>query len=189
MLATKRLLLRRLDEADAAAYLALISDTEAMRFVSSGRPPTAPEAAQSISAINARYEKDGFGVVGIEHRAEARLIGRVGFWVWDRTNWTGGHTWCELRDRAEIELGWALVRDTWGHGFATEAAAAMRDHAFRELGLTRLISLIHPENNRSLRVAHRLGAVHEADIETARWGPALLFVHKGPVANAQPLTV
>jgi RimJ/RimL family protein N-acetyltransferase len=114
VLATKRLVLRRLDEADAAAYLALISDTEAMRFVSSGLPPTAPEAAQSISTINARYEKDGFGVLGIEHRAEARLIGRVGFWVWDRTNWTGGHTWCELRDRAEIELGWALVRDTWG---------------------------------------------------------------------------
>jgi RimJ/RimL family protein N-acetyltransferase len=183
VLATKRLVLRRLDEADAAAYLALISDTEAMRFVSSGRPPTAPEAAQSISTINARYEKDGFGVLGIEHRAEARLIGRVGFWVWDRTNWTGGHTWCELRDRAEIELGWALVRDTWGHGFATEAAAALRDHAFRELGFTRLISLIHPENHRSLRVAHRLGAVHEADIETARWGPALLFVHKAPVCE------
>ena len=53
----------------------------------------------------------------------------------------------------------------------------MREYAFSQLQLTRLISLIHPENDRSLRVAHRLGAVHERDIETARWGPAHLFVH------------
>ena len=114
-------------------------------------------------------------------RCGARLIGRVGLWVWDRTDWTSGHTRHGLGERAEVELGWALTRSAWGYGFATEAAAAMREHAFRQLRLTRLISLVHPENDRSLRLAHRLGAIHEQDIDTARWGPAHLFVHVAPI--------
>ena len=177
MVGTSRLVLRRLVEADLDAYMSLIGDAEVMRFIGAGRLATRREAAQSIDDLNARYEEDGFGVLGIERRTDGRLIGRVGFWIWDRTDWTGGHTRTALGERAEVELGWALVRSVWGHGFATEAAAAMRDYAFHQLRLARLISLIHPANERSLRVAHRLGAVHEADVETARWGPAHLFVH------------
>ena len=179
MLRTPRLVLRRLTGDDLPAYAALVSDPEVMRFIGGSR--AVREAARSIAAINARYEEDGFGVLGIERRADARLIGRVGFWVWDRTDWTSGHTRHGLGERAEVELGWALMRSAWGYGFATEAAAAMRDHAFRQLRLTRLISLIHPENDRSLRLAHRLGAIHEQDIDTARWGPAHLFVHAAPI--------
>jgi RimJ/RimL family protein N-acetyltransferase len=167
-----------LTEDDLPAYATLVSDAEVMRFIGGTREVR--EAAESIAAFNARYEEDGFGVLGIEHRADARLIGRIGFWVWDRTDWTSGHTRHRLGERAEVELGWALMRSAWGHGFATEAAAAMRDHAFRQLRLTRLISLIHPKNYRSIRVADRLGATHEKDIATARWGPAHLFVHARP---------
>jgi ribosomal-protein-alanine N-acetyltransferase len=180
MLETARLVLRRLTEDDVPAYAALVSDPKVMRFIGGCR--TAREAAQSIAAFNARYEEDGFGVLGIECRADGRLIGRVGLWVWDGTNWTSGHTRHRLGERAEVELGWALTRSAWGYGFATEAAAAMRDHAFLQLRLIRLISLIHPENDRSLRVAHRLGAMHEKDVETARWGPAGLFVYAAPIA-------
>jgi RimJ/RimL family protein N-acetyltransferase len=181
MLETARLVLRRLTEDDVSAYAALVGDPEVMRFIGGVR--TAQEAAESIAALNARYEEDGFGVLGIERVADRRLIRRVGLWVWDGTDWTSGHTRRRLGDRADVELGWALTRNAWGYGFATEAAAAMRDEAFRQLRLTRLISLIHPENDRSVRVAHRLGAIHETDIETARWGPAHLYVQASPTSS------
>ena len=155
----------------------LVGDPEVMRFIGTGRAATLDGVAGAIDNLNARYEADRFGVLAIERRSDSRFIGRVGFWVWDRRDWTGGWTRTELGEHAEVELGWALLRSVWGHGYATEAASAMRDFAFRQLGLTRLISLIHPQNARSLRVAERLGATHESDIETARWGPARLYAH------------
>jgi RimJ/RimL family protein N-acetyltransferase len=58
----------------------------------------------------------------------------------------------------EPELGWQLVCGQEGRGYAFEAAVALRDWAFRERGLDTLVSYIHPENVRSIRLAERLGA-------------------------------
>ena len=178
MLETPRLRLRRLTQDDATDYAKLIGDGEAMRFIGTGDPVSVADAARAIAASNARFDTHGFGLLAVERRSDSRLIGRVGFWIWDRRDWSGGKTLAELGEHGEVELGWALVRDAWGQGFATEAAASLRDYGLRDLGLKRLISLVHPENERSLRVAHRLGAIHERDIQTARWGPACLFRHR-----------
>jgi RimJ/RimL family protein N-acetyltransferase len=56
-----------------------------------------------------------------------------------------------------VEVCWALSPKFWGNGYATEAAKASINWAFREAGIHRLISLIHPENRRSEAVALRLG--------------------------------
>jgi RimJ/RimL family protein N-acetyltransferase len=58
----------------------------------------------------------------------------------------------------DAEVCWALSPRFWGNGYATEAARAAIDWAFRETGLGRLISLIHPENKASEAVAGRVGA-------------------------------
>ena len=63
------------------------------------------------------------------------------------------------------ELGWRLDRTAWGRGLATEAAVAARDDAFVRLGLAELISIIHPENHRSQRVAIKLGMRRALSIE------------------------
>ena len=52
----------------------------------------------------------------------------------------------------------------WGKGLATEAAIATRDYAFARLGITRLISIIDPENVRSIRVAEKIGMQYEKDV-------------------------
>jgi len=57
----------------------------------------------------------------------------------------------------EIEIGYRLHPDYWNQGIATEAASAVRDHAFRDLKLPRVISLIHPRNAPSRRVAEKVG--------------------------------
>ena len=61
----------------------------------------------------------------------------------------------------EIEIGYRLHPDYWNQGIATEAATAVRDHAFRDLKLPRVISLIHPENVPSRRVAEKIGMTFE----------------------------
>jgi RimJ/RimL family protein N-acetyltransferase len=61
----------------------------------------------------------------------------------------------------EAELGWLLYAGHEGHGFATEAAAALRDWAFRDRGVSTLVSYVHPENRASARVAERLGGVSD----------------------------
>ena len=55
------------------------------------------------------------------------------------------------------ELGWRLAHHAWGRGLATEAAEAARNHAFDTLNLPELISIIHPHNTRSQRVATKVG--------------------------------
>ena len=78
-----------------------------------------------------------------------------------------------------VELGWALVREHWGNGYATEAAAGARAWAFAELRLESLISIIHPDNTRSIRVAERLGAAPDGPIETSH-GRAVVWRHPAP---------
>lgn len=65
----------------------------------------------------------------------------------------------DINGQPEIELGYRLAKQFWGRGIATEVATAVRDMACDELGIKRLISLIYPDNLRSIRVATKLGMV------------------------------
>ena len=74
----------------------------------------------------------------------------------------------------EIEIGYRLHPNYLNKGLATEAAQAVRDHAFRDLNLPRVISLIHPENAASRRVAEKMRMQFER--KTVFKGfPALVF--------------
>jgi RimJ/RimL family protein N-acetyltransferase len=110
----------------------------------------------------------------VERRSDACVLGRVGFLVWHADEWRTG-TRAEFGDRAEVEIGWLLAREHWGDGYATEAAVAARDWAFTELGLPRLVSLILPGNDRSVRVAEKLGETYERDVTTIHGQTTLLF--------------
>jgi RimJ/RimL family protein N-acetyltransferase len=85
--------------------------------------------------------------------ADGRLLGRAG--LWHPEGWFG------------LEVGWKLHRETWGRGYATEAAAAALDWAWADVDAERIISVIHPENAASLRVAGRLGMYHLRDAESS----------------------
>ena len=61
----------------------------------------------------------------------------------------------------EIEIGYRIDPDFWNKGIATEAARAVRHHAFGDLKLARVISLISPENHPSRRVAEKMGMTLE----------------------------
>jgi ribosomal-protein-alanine N-acetyltransferase len=67
----------------------------------------------------------------------------------------------QVDDSPEIEIGYRLHPDFWNNGYATEAAGAVRDCGFSEWKLPKLISLIHPENTASRRVAEKNGMTLE----------------------------
>ncbi|MEO0830670.1 MAG: GNAT family N-acetyltransferase, partial [Pseudomonadota bacterium] len=71
-------------------------------------------------------------------------------------------------DDYEPELGWMLAADARGHGFATEAAAALRDHALDLFGSGGFVSYVYARNKPSCAVAERLGAADEGEIPGER---------------------
>ena len=89
--------------------------------------------------------EDGFALWALELRSSRELIGDCGL------------TKQRVDGDDEIEVGWHVRRELWGRGLATEAARAVIRHAFEDLSIPRLISLVRPENVASWRVAERLG--------------------------------
>jgi RimJ/RimL family protein N-acetyltransferase len=163
---TERLILRKPRLGDAKALQRAYGDPEVMRFIGTGETRTLEETREWLRRSIARWKADGFGQFVVEH--EGTVIGRVGFLVWNPDTWETG-TLKELGDDAAVELGWLLAQEHWGKGFAVEAAAAARDYAWRELRLERLISLIAPGNDRSTRVAEKLGARYVRDVGRDEW--------------------
>lgn len=96
-------------------------------------------------------ERYGYGLFAVIHRGDRRLIGDCGLEV-------------RREDGPEVELGYDFRSDYWGHGYATEAASAVRDYAFRQLRIPRLVSMIRRGNEASRRVAERIGMRYEADV-------------------------
>lgn len=144
LLTTERLALRMWDSADFETYAAMCADPEVMRFLSpDGQPLSRFAAWQSFSSIVGHWNLRGFGLFAVTERSSGQLIGRVG--PWQPEGWP------------DFEIGWTIRRQFWGRGYATEAASACVAYAFNDLRRSHVISLILPENVRSIRVAERLG--------------------------------
>jgi len=170
---TERLLLRRPRPDDLDDFAAAFSDPEVMQFLGDGSTVTREQTEASIRRWLERWDADGIGLCSMEIRATGQVAGRTGFLVWDTADWTTS-TLAGAGERAEVEIGWTVAREYWGNGYATEAALALRDWGVAERGLSRLISLIRPDNVRSVRVAEKIGESFEREI--ALMGqPALLY--------------
>jgi RimJ/RimL family protein N-acetyltransferase len=167
--------LPRLDDAsDAAEYLA---DPEVMRFLGGETVPR-EEVPAIIQKWLDRWEVNGLGHFAVERREDSRFLGRVGINIWETREWRHA-TLEDAAQHTQPELGWTLARPYWGNGYASEAAAALRDWARTERGIERLISLIHPDNLRSARVAKRLGATPTETVQLFGSSAAVVWVHHG----------
>lgn len=143
-LATPRLVLRPPVLADFPAYAALWASPRS-RFM--GGPHATFGAWGLFCHDLACWELFGHGALMVDRRDSGACIGQLGI--------NHGPLF------PEKEMGWLLYPGHEGHGFATEAARAMRDWAFGPGGLATLVSYIDPENHASIGVAERLGAVRD----------------------------
>lgn len=160
-LETERLTLRPIDESALDAFAPFMADPEVVRFIG-GQTFGRDEVELRLGVMRERFGRDGFGQFLIVRRDDGEILGRCGFLVWNVPDWTIT-TRADAVGDYEIELGWMLGRQFWGSGYATEAALAVRDFAFGELGLERLISLIAEENVASAAVARRLAMEIEGE--------------------------
>jgi RimJ/RimL family protein N-acetyltransferase len=164
---TDRLRLRTPTPQDADALYELFADPEVMHGLGRDRVAAVDEVRAIIEGMIDGWRTDGVGAFILETTAtERQVVGQAGLMIFDTRGWTPS-TWTKAGSQAQPELGWGLMRAHWGHGYATEAAAAIRDWAQQRRKIDRLVSLISPDNVRSERVAERLGAVPTETITPA----------------------
>jgi RimJ/RimL family protein N-acetyltransferase len=154
---TERLRLRTPTPNDAEAMHELFADPVVMRGLNREPVSELDESRAMIEGGVDGWRTDGLGPFILETATDRRMVGQAGLMIVDRRSWTPS-TWARAGSHAQPELGWALIRAHWGFGYATEAAAAIRDWAYESPSIHLLVSLISPNNVRSQRVAERLGA-------------------------------
>lgn len=145
---TSRLRLRAWREADREPFRAINADTRVMEFF-----PSTLSAAQSdafFDRIVTHHAQHGFGLWAVELQETSSFIGFTGLAI---PAWNPPFGPC-------VEIGWRLAHDSWGHGYATEAARAALDHGFNVLRLDEIVSFTAAINLRSERVMQRLGMRH-----------------------------
>jgi RimJ/RimL family protein N-acetyltransferase len=162
---TSRLILRRFSESDLDQFAEIVADPDVMKFASlAGEPLTRSQAWGWMSNMEGHWQLRGYGMWAVEERSTQQLIGRIGL------QFPEGFP--------DIEVGWMLGKPYWGKGYATESAIAAIQYGFRELERDNFISMIHPENEKSIRLAKRLGEVCEGDIKLFGYKLLLYRIYK-----------
>jgi len=165
---TDRLLLRPFQHDDLEAFRPIWADPEVMEFIGAGGAREGEAAERLLAALIDSRERHGFGLWVIVPHEVGRPVGWAGLMV------------PEFLPAVlpAVECGFGLGRGWWGRGYATEAAAAAIAHGFERLGLERVISIVYPDNVRSIAVAGRLGMRHCGDQTHPATGRALRIYEK-----------
>ena len=158
-LRTARLVLRTMTDADVDDIHAYQSRADVCRYL-----PFEPRTRDEVAAKVARYAtarslggEGEYWQLAIEQAGDrGRVIGDVYFTIKSVANATG-------------EIGWTLNPSFWGHGYMTEAATAVLQVAFAELGLHRVIADLDTRNEASAGLCERLGMREEARFVEDLW--------------------
>jgi RimJ/RimL family protein N-acetyltransferase len=152
VLETPRLVMRPLGREHLPDLLSLYEDPEVVRFLA---PLDEAGHLQRIEEAARMWATRGFGRVAVHERATGRFVGRGGLQYWARFD--------------EVEVTWALRRDAWGRGLATEAGGAWLEWGLEHLDVPYVTALIAPENTGSRAVAERIGmSVLRTDVQHGR---------------------
>ncbi|MBK6697415.1 MAG: GNAT family N-acetyltransferase [Myxococcales bacterium] len=144
LLTTARLVASRPTREHLSDLEALFADERVnWDFRAYGIPPISAETF--LERCDARFEATGHAHSVLHKKDDGAFVGLTGL------------AYQEIEGEALLEVGYRLAFEHWKKGYATEAALAFREHAFREVGVSKLIALIRPDNVTSLAVAGRLG--------------------------------
>jgi RimJ/RimL family protein N-acetyltransferase len=167
-LQTPRLLLRAFAEGDLDDLSALMANPDFMRF--STGVFSREQTAAFLERVRARDRAGLPSQFALALRPNLKLIGYCGFFLQT------------VDGVEELEIAYRLDPAHWGQGIATEAARAVRDHAFGDLQLSHVISLIHPDNIASRRVAEKNRMTPQKET-VFRGFPAIVFAISRERAN------
>lgn len=156
ILETKRLNLRQFIDEDWESMHAYYSDAEAIKFTF-GHSLTQAESWRALASMIGHWHLRGYGPYALEIKSNKKVIGTAGFWF--------------PNDWPELEIKWALSRQYWGMGYASEAARAVQKAAQKCFPHKPLISFIHSQNAASINLALAVNAVLEkhVDFRGGKW--------------------
>jgi ribosomal-protein-alanine N-acetyltransferase len=144
ILETPRLLIRLFQPTDDHDLFLLLSDPDVMQYSLKG-PYSQAMSNQFLNDTIKSYQERPFGIYAVILKNEQTFIGFCGFFPQ------------HIDNKAEVELGYRLLKKYWQQGYATEAASACKDYAVNQLHLKKLVSIIEPNNMASRRVSEKIG--------------------------------
>ncbi|MBS1819764.1 MAG: GNAT family N-acetyltransferase [Acidobacteria bacterium] len=139
---SSRLRIRRLRSADAVSLQRVYGDPDATRWIGDGRTLSLEQCSQWIETSRHEYDARGYGLFALESRATQDVVGFAGLLH------PNGHPTPELK--------YALRKDQWGRGYATEAVRALLRHAVG-LRIREIVAVVAPENGASISVLLKVG--------------------------------
>jgi RimJ/RimL family protein N-acetyltransferase len=147
---TQRLILRSFQERDLDAFAAINADPMVRQYLGDGKSVERNDTWRQMASFIGHWELRGYGVWAVEEKSSGEFVGRVGLWYPD--GWPG------------LEVIWTIARSRWGNGYAPEAARESIRYAFEKLNVDHVISLIRPDNQKSIRVAEKIGERYDRQI-------------------------
>ena len=171
VLTTERLVLRPVTVRDHAALLAHWTLPDVRRFLFDGAPPCAAEVTETIEESVRNFATAGYGVWLIEAPGQPGFIGTAGL---------------RALEELGLEIFYSLAPGSWGHGFATEAARAVVEHALGPLGLPEVLAEVDEGNAASVAVITRLGMTL-FDVVPGVLGPMTRYRRTARAHLASPL--
>jgi RimJ/RimL family protein N-acetyltransferase len=164
-LETERLLIRPWRHEEAERLLDILSRLEVVKWLGDGEPVVMKDLDEAHARIERYAERDEppLGMWAVERVEDGVVVGTV-------LLLTLPHA-----EHGEVEIGWHLHPDSWGRGYASEAAAAVLAHGFGA-GLPEIIAVSHADNDASQAVMRRLGMEDRGIVEKWYDGPSACFV-------------
>jgi len=147
-LESSRLALRRLTLDDAEFVFGLVNQPSWLQFIGDKNVRNLDDARNYLrTGPLDMYQRFGFGLFMVERKADGSAIGMCGLLKRDIL--------------PEPDIGYALLPEFWGQGYALEAANAVLDYGHYAHELTRILAIVSPGNERSIRVLERCGMKYE----------------------------
>nr|WP_166177761.1 GNAT family N-acetyltransferase [Altererythrobacter segetis] len=156
ILTTPRLNLRLWEERDLDNWLTHLNTPEVKAYL--GGIETPDKVAEKFAKLNRDWHEDGYSFLAVEMREDAMFLGTCGI--------AAIATECAPDGlKGGIQVGWQLRADRWGHGYATEAAAAVVAMAFDRFDRPTLYAQTSERNRGSWRVMERLGMQRRSELD------------------------
>ncbi len=148
VLETKRLLLRQFTQEDADFIFELLNEPSWIQNIGDRNIRTLDDARAYIArGPAASYEKNGFGLYLVLLKETGESIGMCGL--------------IRREGLEDVDIGYALLPRFWSKGYAAEAAQGVKDYAKDMVGLKRIVAIVDPANQGSIRVLEKIGLHYE----------------------------
>jgi [ribosomal protein S5]-alanine N-acetyltransferase len=172
---SERLIFRRIEQADFEFFARIHADPIVARYLGNGKPRSIRETHELLERYFETYKSLELGPLAVLRKSDGVLIGRCGLSDMAlEVNTSSGKLPRVWYQRSQVpagtnvifeqELGYTFDRNYWGQGYASEAAARVFEYASSTIPFRRIVSVIHPDNTASIKIAKKCGARHENNV-------------------------